>query len=84
MFQVAARPGEVKLLGWKQDGLRHSFGTYLLSISNDENMVAHQMGNSPTMVHRHYKALVTEAEAQRFWALRPTQATNIVPISATA
>jgi hypothetical protein len=23
------------------------------------------------MVHRHYKALVTTADAKRFWALRP-------------
>jgi hypothetical protein len=33
---------------------------------------AHLMGNSPDMIHRHYKALVTKEEAEKFWGLRPS------------
>jgi len=27
------------------------------------------LGNSPTMLHRHYKALVTRAESEKFFKL---------------
>ena len=43
---------------------------------NDDLKTAFQMGNSPTMVHRHYKALVAKSDAERFWALRPASAAN--------
>ena len=56
---------------WPDNGLRHSFGSYHFAMFDDENRTAKQMGNSPDMVHRHYKALVTKTEAERFWALRP-------------
>jgi hypothetical protein len=28
-------------------------------------------GNSPNVIHRHYKALVKEAEAKKFWGITP-------------
>jgi site-specific recombinase XerD len=56
---------------WKANGLRHSFGTYHLAHFQNEEKTAHQMGNSVSMVHNHYKALVTRAEAEKFWNLRP-------------
>ena len=33
--------------------------------------VAEEMGNSPAMVKKHYFQAVTNAEAGRFWAMRP-------------
>jgi hypothetical protein len=38
------------------------------------------------MIHRHYKALVTKAEAERFFALRPAgdAAQKIVPMKQAA
>ena len=61
---------------WPHNALRHSFGSYHLAMHNDDLKTAFQMGNSPTMVHRHYKALVTKSEAERFWALRPVTAAD--------
>ncbi len=61
---------------WPHNALRHSFGSYHLAMHNDDLKTAFQMGNSPTMVHRHYKALVTKSEAERFWALRPLTAAD--------
>ena len=61
---------------WPHNGLRHSFGSYHLAMHNDDLKTAFQMGNSPTMVHRHYKALVAKSDAERFWALRPENAAN--------
>jgi len=58
---------------WKANGLRHSFGSYHYEMHGNENETAKQMGNSPAMVHKHYKSLVDKAEAEKFWALRPKQ-----------
>jgi len=59
------------LTKWPDNGLRHSCASYLLAVSGDAVRVAYQLGNSADMVHRHYKALVSELDAQRFFALRP-------------
>ena len=62
---------------WKGNGLRHSFGTYHLASFRDDSETANQMGNSIEMVHKHYKAVATKEQAQRFWNLRPIAATSI-------
>jgi integrase len=56
---------------WPNNALRHTFGSIHLATFKDEVRTAHEMGNSPDMVHRHYKALVTEAGAAKYWSLRP-------------
>jgi len=57
---------------WQDNGLRHSCASYSLASTGDAVRVAYQLGNSADMIHRHYKALVTRAAAERFWQLRPT------------
>ena len=66
---------EAKVI-WKRNGLRHSFCSYHLAAFGDPIKTAYQAGNSADMIHRHYKALVTTADAERFWNLRPTSAVN--------
>jgi integrase len=56
---------------WPNNALRHTFGSIHLATFKDEVRTAHEMGNSPDMVHRHYKALVTETGAAKYWSLRP-------------
>jgi integrase len=56
---------------WPDNGLRHSCASYSLALTGDAVRVAYQLGNSADMIHRHYKALVTAADAKRFWELRP-------------
>jgi len=67
---------------WPDNGLRHSCASYSLALTGDAVRVAYQLGNSADMIHRHYKALVTKADAKRFWELRPAAAAagKIVPM----
>ena len=56
---------------WPHNALRHSFGSYFYALTKNENTVAAEMGNSPQMVFRHYRALVRPADCTAFWAIRP-------------
>jgi integrase len=56
---------------WPSNGLRHSFASYHFAMFRSSDETSHQMGNSPEMVHKHYKALVSKAVAESFWNLRP-------------
>lgn len=55
---------------WPQDGLRHSFVSYHYEM-HGEIETAKQAGHSIDMLMRHYRALVTRQDAEKFWALRP-------------
>jgi integrase len=72
-----------KVEPWPANGFRHSFGTYHLAAHGDAIKTAGLMGHrDPGVLHNHYKALVTKAEAEHFWALRPTgEAGKVVPMS---
>jgi len=60
------------VIEWPQNGLRHSFASYHLAAYSDTVRTAFLMGHSnPRIVHDHYKALVSKADAERFFALRP-------------
>ncbi len=56
---------------WPDNGLRHSCASYSLALTGDAVRVAYHLGNSADMIHRHYKALVSKADGERFFALRP-------------
>lgn len=62
------------LAEWKANGLRHSFGTYHFGAYANEGETSKQMGNSPDVLHAHYKGLVTREAAEKFWSLRPIKA----------
>jgi integrase len=59
------------VLSWANDVMRHSYATYSLAAFNDIGKLSLQMGNSPQVIHSNYKGLVSKADAERFWALRP-------------
>ena len=65
----------------KRNGLRHAFCTYHFALHANENLTAAQAGNSPAMIHAHYKGLATKAEAEKwFKVLPPKAAKNVIPL----
>lgn len=58
---------KLPVLTQHRDVLRHTYGSMLMGLTHNENYVAEQMGNSPDVVHRHYRVPVSEAEAKRFF-----------------
>jgi len=55
-----------------QNFARHSFGTYHYALHHDEAKTAAMMGNTPAMVHRHYRAVATAAEAKLYFGIFPS------------
>ncbi len=70
------------IIPWPHDVMRHTYATYQLAAFNDIGKLSLQMGNSAQVIHSAYKGLVSKAEAERFFALRPAAnaTTNIVPM----
>jgi integrase len=67
----------------KRNGLRHGYCSYSFALNSNENYVAAQAGNSPAMIHAHYKGLATKAEAKKWFAVRPAKTVkNIVQLRA--
>lgn len=63
----------------KHNGLRHSYGSYRVATLKDPAKVAHEMGNSPRIVSKHYMELVTPEQATAWFAIAPITPTNLVP-----
>lgn len=60
----------------KGNGLRHAYCTYHFALLSNENETAKQAGNSPSMVHGHYKGLATKADAEKWFSVKPTKTLN--------
>lgn len=57
---------------WPQNAMRHTFASYHFAHWNNEARLQALMGHeSPGMLHRHYRALKTSAEAACFWGMLP-------------
>ncbi len=67
----------------RKNGLRHAFCTYHFAAHGNENLTAQQAGNSPAMIHAHYKGLATKKEAQAWFAIcPPPAAANLIAFPA--
>ena len=68
---------------WKRNGLRHSFCSYRLAITQDAAKTSLEAGNSPQMIFRHYRELTTQDEAKEWFGIfPPKQAENVIPMQA--
>ena len=58
----------------RRNGLRHAFCTFHMAKHNDENLTAAISGNSPQMLHQHYRGAATRAEAVKWFSVKPVKA----------
>jgi integrase len=65
----------------KTNGLRHAFCSYHFALHANENGTAMQAGNSPSMIHAHYKGLATKAEAKKWFGVKPEHGENIITLT---
>jgi hypothetical protein len=72
-------------LAWKRNGLRHSFCSYRLALTQDVAKVALEAGNSAIMIFKHYRELTTDDEAKEWFGIKPpNEAGNIIPMPPVA
>jgi integrase len=58
---------------WPQDILRHSFASYHLARHQDAGKTAFELGHKGNVqiLYRHYREVVSPAEAEEYWSIRP-------------
>jgi integrase len=66
----------------RKNGLRHSFISAHFAAHSDENLTAAQAGNSPAMIHQHYKGLLTRKEGEAWFCVAPAQPSNVIALTA--
>jgi|GEM_PF-671362 len=64
---------------WKQDCTRHTASSYWLAHTGEAAKIADALGHSEKIMRKHYKALVTKAEAKKFWKLSASPAPDTSP-----
>jgi len=57
---------------WPSNALRHSYISYRIAEVKNVAQVALEAGNSPSIIFKHYRELVTEAEAKEWFGIFPT------------
>jgi integrase len=66
-------PTLAKSLGiqWPHNALRHSYISYRIAVVQSAAQVALEAGNSPTIIFKHYRELVTKDEADKWFGVMP-------------
>jgi hypothetical protein len=81
-YDAQQTTGSAAGVAWKPNALRHSYASYRFAVTGDAGRVAGELGNSAAVVHRHYRELVKPAAAERWFAITPATATNVVTLPA--
>ena len=83
--EARKKPESVRKFQWKHNALRHSFCSYRLAGTKNAAQVALEAGNSPQMIFAHYRQLVTETEAAKWFGVMPSKpAENVIPLQIAA
>jgi integrase len=58
-------------LEWPHNALRHSYISYRIAVVQSAAQVALEAGNSPTIIFKHYRELVTKESADLWFSILP-------------
>jgi integrase len=78
LYKVQQTTATAAGVPWKANGLRHGYASHRLAETGDAVRVAHEMGNSPDVVHAHYKALVNAQHATEWFSIMPLKPGNLL------
>jgi integrase len=72
------------ITNWPHNALRHTCASAWCTIESDVARVAAWLGNSPVIIHQHYRALLTREQAAAWLAVRPVTHSEgkVVPFEA--
>ena len=71
LFDLMRDAGKDSGVKWRHNALSHSFISYRVAKIKNVNEVAMEAGNSPDMIFKHYRELVTETEADAWFGVTP-------------
>ena len=79
--EKARREAGIKV--WPANAMRHTCASAWCSLEHDVSKVAAWLGNSPTIIHQNYRALLTHEQASAWFAVRPTSSSTgtVLPFS---
>lgn len=68
-------------IAWKHNALRHSYVSYRVAQTQNVDQVSMESGNSPRMIHRNYRELVTAKQAEEWFAIVPNSCPQILNLT---
>jgi len=75
---------EAGIKTWPANALRHTCASAWCCLEHDVSKVAAWLGNSPTIIHQNYRALLTHEQAADWFAVRPSSSPStgtVLPFS---
>ena len=69
---------DAPVLKWKQNALRHSYGSYRMAVVCDAAKVSLEMGNSPQKMFSNYRKVVTKAQGEAWFGLVPKCPSSLI------
>lgn len=58
-------------IAWPHNALRHSYISYRIAVVQNAAQVALEAGNSPAIIFKHYRELVTKEDAEKWFGIMP-------------
>lgn len=77
----AERLAKATKVAWRNNALRHSYGSYRVAESHDVPRVALEMGNSVAMVKRHYYEAQHEEAATEWFGIAPKVSGKVIVLN---
>jgi hypothetical protein len=67
--RMLALRADARISDWPRNCMRHTAASHWLNRLQSAESTSLHLGNSPVMLHRHYKALVTREQSEEFFGL---------------